>query len=63
MTSLEDKIKGVANQTIGKVKEEIGRATHDTELESEGVAQSLKGKAQKTVGDVKDSVKSGIDKL
>ncbi|GBR68250.1 CsbD family protein [Gluconobacter kanchanaburiensis] len=63
MSSIEDKIKGVANQVVGKVKEEVGHATNDKELEAEGVAQNIKGKAQKTIGDAKDAVKSGIDKL
>lgn len=63
MSSIEDKIKGVANQVTGKVKEEVGHMTNDKELEGEGVAQNLKGKVQKATGDAKDAVKSGIDKL
>ncbi|GBR54406.1 CsbD family protein [Gluconobacter sphaericus] len=63
MSSIEDKIKGVANQVVGKVKEEVGHITNDKKLEGEGVAQNLKGKVQKATGDAKDAVKSGIDKL
>lgn len=63
MSSIEDKVKGVANQVTGKIKEEVGHLTNDKELEGEGVAQNLKGKVQKTTGDAKDAVKSGIDKL
>ncbi|AQS91039.1 CsbD family protein [Gluconobacter sp. LMG 1744] len=63
MSSIEDKIKGVANQVTGKIKEEVGHVTNDEKLEAEGIAQNLKGKVQKGVGDAKDTVKSGIDKL
>lgn len=63
MSSIEDKIKGVANQVVSKVKEEVGHITNDKKLEGEGVAQNLKGKVQKATGDAKDAVKSGIDKL
>ncbi|MQR97912.1 CsbD family protein [Gluconobacter aidae] len=63
MSSMEDRIKGVANQVTGKIKEEVGHVTNDKKLEAEGVAQNLKGKVQKTAGDAKDAVKSGIDKL
>jgi len=63
MSSIEDKIKGVANQVVGKVKEEVGHITNDKKLEGESVAQNLKGKVQKATGDATDAVKSGIDKL
>lgn len=63
MSSIEDKIKGVANQVVGKLKEEVGHVTNDKELEGEGVAQNLKGKVQKITGNAKDALKSGIDKL
>lgn len=63
MSSISDKVKGVANQVAGKVKEQIGHATDNPNLEAEGAAQNLKGKVQQTKGDVKDAVKKGIDKL
>ncbi|WP_408873034.1 CsbD family protein [Gluconobacter roseus] len=63
MSSMEDKIKGVANQATGKVKEEVGHMTNDKKLEGEGVAQNIKGKVQQTTGDAKDAVKSGVDKI
>ncbi|WP_233419924.1 CsbD family protein [Acetobacter cerevisiae] len=63
MSSMKDKVAGVANQVAGKVKEETGKLTDNERLEAEGAAQNLKGKVQKTAGDAKDAVKSGIDKL
>ena len=53
MGELKDKAAGTANDLAGKVKEGIGAATNNPELEAEGEAQQLKGKAQKVSGDVK----------
>ncbi len=53
MGEFKDKAAGVGNDLAGKVKEGIGAATNNPELEAEGEAQQLKGKAQKVSGDVK----------
>jgi len=57
MSGTSDKVKGVANDAVGNVKQGIGKATGNDKLRAEGVAQELKGEAQKKVGDVKDAVK------
>lgn len=62
MSSTGDKIKGLANEAAGNVKQALGRATGNEKLEAEGLAQELKGEAQKAKGDVKDAVKKVIDK-
>ncbi|AVH38995.1 CsbD family protein [Pseudomonas monteilii] len=56
MSSTSDKVKGMANEAVGKVKQAIGKATGDTELELKGKLQEKKGEAQQVVGDVKDAV-------
>ncbi|KQP58560.1 CsbD family protein [Methylobacterium sp. Leaf108] len=58
MSSTTDKIKGLANEAVGNIKQGIGSATSNEKLQAEGKAQELKGEAQKTVGDVKDGAKS-----
>ncbi len=63
MSSTTDKIKGVANEALGKAKQGIGDVTGNDKLKTEGAAQELKGKTQSTVGDAKDTVKSVTDKL
>ncbi|AIQ87827.1 UPF0337 protein [Methylobacterium phyllosphaerae] len=63
MSSTTDKIKGVANEALGKAKQGIGDVTNNDKLKAEGAAQELKGKAQGTVGDAKSAVKSATDKL
>ncbi|WP_342104499.1 CsbD family protein [Methylobacterium sp. SI9] len=63
MSSTTDKIKGAANEALGKAKQGIGDVTGSEKLKAEGAAQELKGKTQSTVGDAKDTVKSATDKL
>ncbi|GJE60482.1 CsbD family protein [Methylobacterium trifolii] len=60
MSSTTDKIKGAANEAVGKAKQGIGNVTDSDKLKAEGAAQELKGKAQGTVGDAKDAVKSKL---
>jgi uncharacterized protein YjbJ (UPF0337 family) len=57
MSSTSDKIKGVANEVVGNVKQGVGKATGNTELEVKGTIQEKKGEAQQAVGKVKDAVK------
>ena len=62
MGSTSDKIKGTANEAMGKVKRKLGEATGDEQLEGEGVMQDLKGKGQKAVGDTKEAAKEALDR-
>jgi len=61
MSSTTDKIKGLANEAAGNVKQGVGNLTGDEKLKAEGKAQELKGDAQKTVGNVKEGVKDAAD--
>ncbi len=45
----EDKVKG-------EVKEEVGKATDDEQLESEGKYDKAKGKVEGAVNDAKDKI-------
>jgi len=62
MTSTTDKIKGKYDETVGKTKSEIGKATDDEELQGEGELQNIKGKGETAKGDVKDKLKDAVDK-
>ena len=57
MSSTTDKIKGLANEAVGNIKQGVGSVTGNEKLQAEGKAQALKGEAQKTVGDAKDGIK------
>ncbi|MDI1285172.1 MAG: CsbD family protein [Reyranella sp.] len=61
MSSTTDKVKGAANQVVGKVKQGVGEATNDSALKGEGRLQEAKGDAQKAVGKVKDAIKKAAD--
>jgi uncharacterized protein YjbJ (UPF0337 family) len=63
MSSTTDKIKGLANEAVGNVKQGIGNVTDNDKLKAEGKAQELKGDAHKTTGDVKDGAKHVVDKV
>lgn len=62
MSSTTDKIKGLANEAAGNVKQAVGRATGNQRLEAEGAGQELKGEAQQAKGKAKDAVKKVIDR-
>ncbi len=62
MSSTGDKIKGMANEAVGNVKQGVGKATDNTKLQGEGKAQELKGEAQQAKGNAKDAIKKGVDK-
>lgn len=57
MSGTKDKVKGMANEAVGNVKQGVGKATGNDKLQAEGAIQEKKGEAQQTVGKVKDAVK------
>lgn len=62
MSSTGDKVKGMANEAVGNVKQGVGKATDNNKLQGEGKAQEIKGEAQQAAGKVKETVKKGVDK-
>lgn len=50
--STKDHVEGKTHEVKGKVKEEIGKATNNPNLQGEGVDEKVGGKIQKKVGDV-----------
>jgi uncharacterized protein YjbJ (UPF0337 family) len=59
----KDEIKGKAEQAKGYVKEKVGQATDDPDLEAEGTADRAAGEVREGYGEVKDKVKRAIDEL
>ena len=53
----KDRIRGSAEQAKGKVKEALGKATGDSQLEGEGKADQFNGKVQNAVGGLKDTLR------
>jgi len=62
VNSTTDKVKGIANKVAGSVKEGVGKAVGNQEMEADGAIQKAKGEVQEAKGKVKDAVKSVIDK-
>ena len=62
MSSSTDKIKGMADQAAGAVKQGVGKAVGNTRLEAEGAVQKNAGKAEQAYGKAKDAVKKVIDR-
>lgn len=62
MGSTADRIKGLANEAAGNVKQAVGKALDKPGLQAEGVAQERKGEAQQALGKGKDTVKKIVDK-
>jgi uncharacterized protein YjbJ (UPF0337 family) len=62
MGSVADKVKGSANEAMGKAKQGVGKAVGSDRLEGEGVIQEVKGKGQKAVGDAKEATKDAVNK-
>ncbi len=50
--STKDKIEGAVHDAKGTIKEKIGQATNNPDLQDEGTAEKIGGKVQKKIGDV-----------
>ena len=55
-SSTKDNMEGKMHQVKGKIKETVGKAVGNPDLEAEGKVESLEGKVQEKVGDVKKVV-------
>jgi uncharacterized protein YjbJ (UPF0337 family) len=62
MGSATDKIKGMANEAAGNVKQVVGKAVGNKAMEGDGVLQERKGEGQQAVGKAKDAVKKVVDR-
>lgn len=61
MSSSVDKIKGLANEAAGNVKQGIGKATDNERLKADGKAQEVKGEGQQLKGDAKKAAGDAAD--
>ena len=55
--STKDKIEGTAHDVKGTVKEKVGRAINDPNLEAEGSGEKVAGKVQKKIGEIEEVLK------
>ncbi len=61
MSSTSDKIKGMANEAAGNLKQGAGKLVGNDRMRAEGIVQERKGEAQQAIGKGKDAVKKIID--
>lgn len=50
--STKDQIEGKLHEMKGKVKEKVGQAANNPDLEGEGQSEKLAGKVQKKIGQI-----------
>ena len=53
----KDRIKGMADQAKGAVKDAAGKATGDAKLQTEGKIDKVKGKLENAVGGAHDAAR------
>jgi uncharacterized protein YjbJ (UPF0337 family) len=58
-----DEVRGKIDEAAGTVKEHIGRASGDIDLENEGAGQRIGGNIESGVGKARRKVSEGLDKL
>ena len=61
MGSTADKIAGLTNEAVGKVKQGAGKAVGD-KLRVEGAAQEAKGAVRRAIGEAKAATKDAANK-
>jgi len=54
--STKDKARGKFHEVKGKVKEKVGRATNNPDLEAEGQVEKIRGKVQEKIGQVEKTL-------
>ena len=59
----KDEIRGKLDEAAGTVKENIGRASGDLNLENEGTDQRFGGQVEGGVGKARRKVSEGLDDL
>ena len=58
-----DEISGKIDEAAGTVKQHIGRAKGDADLEGKGVGQRLAGNVEANVGKARRKLSEGLDRL
>jgi uncharacterized protein YjbJ (UPF0337 family) len=56
-------LEGGLDNLKGRVKETVGVATNDRELEAEGKIDQIKGKVKEFAGNLRQGIKDRLDKL
>lgn len=60
---IDDKFEAKAQDASGNVKETVGKATDDEQLEAEGKSDQLKASLKEAGEDIKDAASNVADKV
>jgi uncharacterized protein YjbJ (UPF0337 family) len=60
--AMGDKVKHAAEEASGKVKETVGKATGNEDLEARGQGQQAAADVKQAADKVGDAVKDGLDR-
>ena len=55
-SDMGDKLKGMKDKVVGKIKEEYGDLVNDPEKELEGKLQQARGEAREKAGEIKEDL-------
>lgn len=58
----KDQMKGVAKETEGKIRKNVGEVTGNVSEQAKGIGQEAMGKVQKNFGDAKEDIKQQEEK-
>jgi len=58
----KDQVKGVAKETEGKIRKNVGEATGNASEQAKGIGQEAMGKVRKNFGDAKEDIKQQEEK-
>ena len=58
----KDRVKGTIDDSVGRVKRQVGEWTGDSDAQIEGATQQVKGKAEKILGKIKDAARDSKEK-
>jgi uncharacterized protein YjbJ (UPF0337 family) len=59
----KDEVKGKGKQVKGTIKEKVGQATNDPNLQDEGRAERAEGDVEETVGKVRRKAGEAVQKV
>ena len=58
----KDTVEGTAKDAKGSIKEAVGKATGNEQLQAEGAGDKVAGKIQKGVGELKEAARDVLKK-
>jgi len=59
----DTEVRGKIDEAAGTVKENVGRATRNPDLEAKGAGQRASGNLEASVGKAKRKISEGLDSL